>query len=67
MVSHLSAFRVSDDHRDSVDIDDVVSSAKAVVTEVFGPFGLRPGRQTEKTTSHQIPQSSARQEEGRDP
>jgi hypothetical protein len=29
--------RVSDDLRDSVNIDDVVASAKAVVTEVFGP------------------------------
>jgi hypothetical protein len=32
--------RVSDDLRDSVDIDDLLASTRAVVTEVFGPRAL---------------------------
>jgi hypothetical protein len=32
--------RVTDDLRDSVDIDEVVTSIKAVITEVFGPHTL---------------------------
>jgi hypothetical protein len=32
--------RVTDDLRDSVDIDEVVASIKDVITEVFGPYTL---------------------------
>ena len=31
---------MSDDPRDAVDIDEVVATTKAVVTEVFGPRAL---------------------------